>query len=257
VEVRVEVIANGVDRLVDASVTPMVRGPLHRMITRANYAQDVLPLSVQDDVGRFRVLVPDRMDVSLERLADAIRALSSVRRRFPWAAVRTASFDDASALTRKEVSGSVIEFRLLEIHVARGLIMASTDEASGDGFGDRPAETSSWLVQVLVHECWHLVESVFETTRYRDSLEFRKALGNLIGVATLEHAYGAGSHATREEQRAALDRLRQAVGEYATTAPREGTAELFTASWLGLSHDPVVVAFGELVYRFLPAHPVG
>jgi len=258
------VVAQTVDRLAEARVTPVVEGALHRMVRRASYAQDVLALSVQDASGRFRVLLPDRADISPGRLADGIRYLSSVRQRFPWGAVRSVSFDDASALTRRKVSGSVLEFKLLEIHVDRELIIASPDDPPGPEDGvdvtersgaEGPTRASWWLVQVLVHECWHLVESVFESTRYRDSLEFQKELGNALGVATLGHAYGAGSHATPEEQSAALGTLRQAVGAYATTAPREGTAELFTAWWLGMSSHPVVIAFGRLVDQFLPATP--
>jgi len=260
----VDVLAQRVDRLTEATVTPVTEGVLHRMVRRANYAQDVLALSVQDGSGRFRVLVPDRADVSPGRLADAVGYLSSVRRRFPWAAVRSVSFDDASALTRRKVAGSVLEFKLLEIHVDRELIIASPDDdpdledvvgAAERSGAERPTTASSWLVQVLVHECWHLVEHVFESTRYRESLEFQKGLGHALGLATLGHAYGAGSHATREEQSAALARLREAAGAYATTAPREGTAELFTAWWLGLSGHPVVIAFGRLVDQFLPATP--
>jgi len=262
--VRVDVLAQRVGRLTEAMVTPVGDGVLHRVVRRANYAQDVLALSVQDASGRFRVLVPDRADISPGRLADAVRYLSSVRRRFPWAAVRSVSFDNASALTRTKVAGSVLEFKLLEIHVDRDLIIASPDDgpgpedivdAAGMSGAEGPTAASSWLVQVLVHECWHLVESVFESTRYRDSLEFQKALGHALGLATLGHAYGAGSHATREEQCAALGRLREAVGDYATTTPREGTAELFTAWWLGMSGHPVVIAFGRLVDQFLPATP--
>jgi hypothetical protein len=240
-----EAVAERVDRLVDVSVTSMRQGQMRRMLARARYAQDVVGLSVADPVGRFRVLLPDRPGLSVRSLADVVVVVSGLRRRFPWAAVQLVSFDDATALCGHAVSGFVQTPVLLEVHVHRDLVgVTSAGAAKGE---------ASWLMEVVAHEVWHVVEDVFEATRYRESMEFRMALGRLLGLATFEHAYRAGPHASAQVQAAALERVREAVGEYATTSPTEGTAELFAAWWLGSAGSELVAAFGHLVDRYLPA----
>lgn len=240
-----ELLARQVDRLVEASVKPLRHGGLQRWAARARYAQPVMALSAHDAVGRFRVLVPERADASVDRLAIAVTTVSGVRQRFPWAAVRLASFDDASALTRRQVAGSVIDANLLEIHVHRDLVLASHDEVEDPG-------ASTWLRMVVVHECWHVVEAVLDATNYRGSIAFQRALGGLLRLESLGDAYRPGPRATVEDRAAALAQLRDAVGDYATTAPREATAELFTAWWLGVSTHQLVSAFGALVDEHLP-----
>lgn len=106
---------------------------------------------------------------------------------------------------------------------------------------------------MVTHECWNVVEAVFEASRYRDSIEFRRALGRLLGVATFEHVYGAGSGTSSEQRVAAENRLREAVGAYATKSRAEGTAELFTAWWLRERSHRLVAEFGTLVEHYLPA----
>ncbi|HEX2064913.1 MAG TPA: hypothetical protein VHE80_10890 [Acidimicrobiales bacterium] len=242
---RVEVLAERLAPLVGPSVEPVVRGEWARFFTRARYAQEALTLAVTDPVGTFRLMVPDRPDVALDRLAEVVNQVSRLRSRFPWAAVRLVSLDDPSALKpdRPHVVGFVADPQLLEIHASRGYVLAPAGDAA-------PEATAEELAEVVVHECWHLIEEVFETLSYGDSMRLRMELGGLLGLASFEHAY-AGSHASRDQKAAALESLREAVGDYATTLPGEGTAELFTAWWLGRSH-PLVSAFGDLVDRYLP-----
>lgn len=238
-------LADRLGRLVDASVEPVVRGEWGRFFTRARYAQEALTLAVTDSVGTFRVMVPDRPDVALDRLAEVVNQVTRLRSRFPWAAVRLVSLDDPSALEpgRPHVVGFVTHPQVLEIHVSRGYVL---EPAGGAG----TEATVEELVEVVVHECWHLIEEVFETLSYGDSIRLRMELGGRLGLASFEHAY-AGSRATRDQKAAALESLREAVGDYATSRPGEGTAELFTAWWTGGTH-PLVSAFGELVDRYLP-----
>jgi hypothetical protein len=240
----VEVLAERLDASVHPSVEAVARGEWGRFFTRARYAQEALTLAVTDAVGTFRLLVPDRPDVALERLAEVVNQVSRLRSRFPWAAVRLVSLDDPSALQpeRPHVVGFVADPQVLEIHVSRAYVLPPAGDAS-------PRTTAGDLAEVVVHECWHLIEKVFETLAYADSIQFRMELGRLLGLATFEHAY-AGSHATEEEKATALERLREAVGEYAMTLPGEGTAELFTSWWGGGAH-PLVSAFGDLVDRYL------
>ena len=236
-------LAEQLNRSVDVSVSPLRRGRFRRALDRARYAQDVVGVSVDDPVGRFHLLVPDGPGLSVGRLTDVVAVVSGLRRRFPWAAVQLVSFDDVAALSRRpSVAGFVTTPVLREIHVDRGLV-------TGGG------SATPRVIEVVTHEVWHVVEDVFEATRYRDSIELRMALGRLLGLATFEHAYRAGPHAGAEAQASALDRIRAAVGEYATTSPSEGTAELFTAWWVGTGSDELVAAFGDLVDRYLPVRP--
>ena len=233
-------LAEQVDRLVEVAVSPLRPGRLRRALDRARYAQDVLALSVDDPVGRFHLLLPEGPVVSVACLADVVVVVSGLRRRFPWAAVQVVSFDPADALSgRPGSAGFVTTPVLLEVHVDRDLLTGS-------------GGATSWLVEVVAHEIWHVVEDVFEATHYRESMELRMALGRVLGLATFEHAYRAGPHAGAAERASALNRIRAAVGEYATTSPAEGTAELFAAWWLGGARDELVAAFGDLVDRYLP-----
>ncbi|MGH9279594.1 MAG: hypothetical protein ACRD12_16025, partial [Acidimicrobiales bacterium] len=239
-DARTADLARVLDRLVDASVTPVERGELGRMFSRAVYAQEVNVLSVDDGVGRFRLHLPDGMALSPGRIAAAVDELGRVRVRFPWAPVIVMSFDEPSGIRDRRVVGSVRQPTLQEIHVSADLVAAQSGEPVAD------------LRGVVAHECWHLIEHVFATLRYRDMIRFRIAVGQLLGLPTFEHAYVDTDHATPEQRAAALAEVRDAVGNYATKNPVEGTAELFTAWWRRTSGHRLVVEFGKLVDSYLP-----
>ena len=92
---------------------------------------------------------------------------------------------------------------------------------------------------MVAHELWHVIERSFEARRYRDSIELRRRLGEFLGVATLEYVVRPRREdAGRGE--AAQVQLRDQVSAYATTNPREATAELFQAWWWGSTPRPPV-----------------
>jgi hypothetical protein len=72
-------------------------------------------------------------------------------------------------------------------------------------------------------------------------------------VETLEHAIKGGSDRAPAEWQAAHERLARDVSLYATTNPREATAEMFEQWWSrGSAASPVVQRFGQLVDEYLP-----
>jgi hypothetical protein len=193
-----------------------------------------LSLRIGDTVGRYRLLVPDRPDVSPDRLAAAVGVFSAVRRRFPAVPTPDLSFEETVSTGQGKVSGLGGDRR---VRIDHDLVLEGT-----------PSPRPAWLELVVAHECWHTIEIAC----YRDAFELRRALGEALGVPTFEAAYVAMRGVTPERRAAALARIRAAVGDYATTKAIEGTAELFARWWIGGSDDALVAAFGHLVDRYLP-----
>jgi hypothetical protein len=102
---------------------------------------------------------------------------------------------------------------------------------------------------------WHQMEGAIEAQRAMDGIELRRALGEALGVETLERAVNGGRTRAPEAWSAAHARLVKEVSPYAATAPVEATAEMFKLWWCG-SGDlaPIVRRFGELAGLLLAAY---
>jgi hypothetical protein len=236
---RAETLADRLaQRLPDLSIEATSRDPLRRLAFAAAKGHLTLSLRITDDVGRYRLLVPDRPDVSPDRLAAAVAVFSAVRRRFPDVPTPDLSFEETVSTEQRKVSGLGGDRR---VRIDHELVLE-----------DRPSPRPGWLELVVAHECWHTIE----IARYRDAFELRRELGEELGVPTFEAAYVGMRGVAPERRAAALARIRAAVGDYATTKAIEGTAELFARWWVGGSDDPLVAAFGRLVDRYLPPPPV-
>ena len=131
-----------------------------------------------------------------------------------------------------------------------GLARADRPTTTPPAATPRPFNT---IDGVAAHECWHLLESSFMARRYTESIEFRRRLGQLLGVETLEKAlYGREKTASPAEQ-VAFERLRTEVSGYATSNVREATAEMFQLYWFGGEQvSPLVAEFGRLVGAYFP-----
>jgi hypothetical protein len=105
---------------------------------------------------------------------------------------------------------------------------------------------------VVAHEMWHAIEAAMPAVDRRRHFAFRVALGEAFGVRTFEHVYRAGRGTSGAEQVAAFAQLRSAVGDYATTSPAEGTAELFKHWWVLVREEQLVRRFAELVEEHWP-----
>lgn len=107
------------------------------------------------------------------------------------------------------------------------------------------------------HEVWHLVDREVVGSG-RDHVAFHHALGEPLGVETLEAALFGRTKGAPPELRKAFSRLALQVSPYATTNRREATAEMFKKWWCSEGdHVAVVGRFGELVEDRLghPVHP--
>jgi hypothetical protein len=84
-------------------------------------------------------------------------------------------------------------------------------------------------------------------------VEFNAALGDALGVESLEHALRGRERGAPAEWQAAHAQLVRDVSNYAGTNPREATAEMFSLWWRGDRASPVVARFGELVEQHFSA----
>lgn len=100
---------------------------------------------------------------------------------------------------------------------------------------------------VAAHESWHLIDHDV-VGKPRSYIAFHRALGEVLGVDTLEHALRGRERGAPAAWRDANAELATQVSDYATTNPREATAEMF-AAWWGSTSDlsPVVARFVSLV----------
>jgi hypothetical protein len=208
--------------------------PVRRAARVASTGMATHALRVTDVVGRYRLFVPDRSDVSAGRLADAVAVFSAVRRRFPEVRTPDLSFVDTRDGSGGRPGGLGGDGR---VRISHEMLL--------DGSRTPPG----WLRKVVAHECWHTIDMAC----YRETFEVRRGLGEELGLPTFEAAYVPMPGVTPEQRAAALERIRGAVGTYATTKAGEGTAELFGWWWVVRDPPELVAAFGRLVDRYLPA----
>ena len=106
---------------------------------------------------------------------------------------------------------------------------------------------------VTAHEAWHLVDQdVMGAGSARNFFAFHRALGEVLGVETLEHALRGRERGAPEAWRAGNIELARQVGDYATKNQREATAEMFAMWWCSTGElPPVVERFAFLVQERL------
>jgi hypothetical protein len=84
----------------------------------------------------------------------------------------------------------------------------------------------------------------WDTERFAETVEFRRAVGALFGKETLEKVFADDD---------ALRALAREVSGYATTNRLEATAEMFKRWWCGPAPaNSVPEQFGAIVNRFFP-----
>jgi hypothetical protein len=261
-------LAAAVGRLVpDAAVVGRaVRNPLRAGIRRALFglpAMVDLLVDPRDGGERIRVVVPQRPDVVVENVARCIDTLVGVRRRFGANAPPslTLSFDYSDMGLRTGVISGSAATQVGVIHMnadhclVEGIEMARRRAAEhGHGVSARMAPPFSAVDATTAHEMWHQIEGNFEAARYRESIEFRRGIGECLGVETLEQAILGANRNASPSWRAAHRRLVEEVSAYAATSPREATAEMFKLWWCSNGEvTPVVARFGALVDGLFPA----
>jgi hypothetical protein len=223
-------------------------GAVRRFLrSAASQTRDMTHLDVSWEPGapRLRLAVPDRPDLVLGNVAQAVRTVVEVRRLFGPAAthINELSFDQAEQGFRSGRIAGTAHTNLGHIHLNASFIFP------GGAVPIRRIEATT------AHECWHQIEHHFEMSRFGDSIEFRRALGLYFGVETLERVVTGGERGAPPAERAAYERLIAEVSAYATTNIRETTAEMMKVWWCAPAPPPpIAVTFGRLMERFFGVH---
>jgi len=216
------------------------------------------------DGSAFNVVVPGSGHVMPEIVGLTCDTALGVHQAFPneLRPLHSIAFDKSDARFsrgRRRVSG-LAQQSLARVHLNASLTAADRLVAARRHRTDHPPPKvplqalppATFVDGVVAHELWHIIEGSFETRRYRESIEFRRQLGEVLGVATLERAV----QPRREDGAAGTAahlQLREQVSDYATATTREATAELFHAWWWRRPpHPPVVERFGELLREYFP-----
>ncbi len=250
---------SGADTITErvAALLPGAQVSRHRTLSSRAVTLDV---AVPDD-RVVRVRVPGRDDVMTESVAAAVDTMLAVRRRFGRrAGVTKLDFDPGGAgfaggnivgtaegatgvavLNPMMIVASELAANRLEL-VTKGLVRISA-----------PAPPPWFHVDaVTAHECWHFMDAAITTSPARYT-EFHRELGRALGVESLELALRGAEPGAPEAWRQAHERIEHEVSRYATTNPREATAELFMRWWFGPPGvSSVVDTFGALVDRYFP-----
>ncbi|HVV37000.1 MAG TPA: hypothetical protein VHC63_10395 [Acidimicrobiales bacterium] len=215
-----------------------------------------------DDGGAVIVAaVPQRDDLNAEAIALAVDTTMRVRARFGRAVdhVRTLSFDhSAHGMSEGKTAGAAAPM-LGVIHLNANFAYASGTDEMNAAIRRRQSEAAGtptyatgftapapWtpLDVTVAHELWHKIELAWQNERYAESIEFRRAVGELFGHDTIEHVFG---------DPVAVATLAREVTAYATTNRLEATAEMFEQWWCGPPPPGSIAArFGEIVERFFP-----
>jgi hypothetical protein len=234
-----------------------------RMARRlAGGVRDTLEVVVATAVDRsVTISVPDRYDLMAEPVALTADTTVAVFHRFPAqaAAVGRIAFDQAvyglkAGLYAGVAEGSVSEVHLMVGYVTIEAFLRSLRDRDGRSATSPTARAPGPFTVVdgtVAHELWHRIEFMFEAQDFRSSMEFRRQLGLHLGVETLEQAVKGDTDSAPAPWRAAHRRLAEEVSPYATTNPREATAEMFKLWWCrnGETSD-LVTRFGQLLEQF-------
>ncbi len=217
--------------------------------------------------GTVTARVPNRADLAPEAIASILDTATSVLDRFPAGVHRfwCRPWDTGNSAGATMSDGGTV-------YLDPAYVLADAMESSRRAWvmrwitepRDERADaveqpfvvaTSRYsdLDRLVAHELWHGLEQ--SVTRF-GGVEFHRALGEALGVDTLEHALSGRAPNAPPEWRAAYERLVSEVSPYAATNPRETKAEMFKLWWRGNTEmTPVVQRFAELVERELPAVP--
>lgn len=210
-----------------------------------------------------RFSVPFRDDLLVESVARCIEMTIEIGRRCGRAAshVRRVSFDysDSQLLSghhagsADRVSGTIhMNASLASVEGLTSMETLRAQRGGGGSAGVLPPFNQ--IDGTTAHEMWHQMEGAIEGRHAMDGIELRRALGEALGVETLERAVNGGRAQAPEAWKVARERLIEEVSPYAATAPVEATAEMFKLWWCGSGElSPIVRRFGELAGPLLAA----
>lgn len=209
------------------------------------------------------VTIPDSPDLMIESVAGAIDTVLAVRDRFGAHAghLQVVSFDRPSRRPVGPRWAGQADHSVFSIHLNDNLALAAgwvslhreREAARGRPSSAPVPHPYTRADGVSAHEAWHQIEYKFRGRR-PDHAGFRRELGALLGVETLEQAIQGRYRNAPEELRLACRRLVQTVSPYAARNPLEATAEMFKLWWCGVS-NPTIDGFGRQLERFFAVAP--
>jgi hypothetical protein len=214
--------------------------------------------------GTVTVRAPNRADLVPEAVARILDTAASVLRRFPAGVHRfwCRAWDTGHYAGAEMSDGGTVyldpAYVLADaMEAARRAAVARHPDVSHDVDADTLEQLFvgvrrryTDLEGTVAHELWHGLEQ--GVSRF-GGIAFHRALGEALGVDTLEHALSGRAPDAPPEWRAAFARLVTEVSWYAATNPREAKAEMFRLWWRGDAEPtPIVRSFAELVEQELP-----
>ena len=249
-------------RVTATASTRRVRRVLQRAVSGSGTQVRV---DIADGLGHLTVRAPERDDLIPEAVALAADTALAVKFRFAkWIGkLDLLSFDLAeSGMSQHKIAGSYNP-ELPQIHLSAVMCCAELAAAAQARGRQRPPRRPSASIlggyridKVTAHELGHQLDFAFQSRRYKDSIEFRRRLGEALGVATLEIALRGGVKGSSPEAAIAFQRIAEDVSLYATTSTAEAMAELFALWWFSDEHSPNVVRrFGDLIEQYFPVTP--
>lgn len=259
--------SEGFDRTLEAllpgcTVTLLSSSAPAAAFRRASLGAHTVKLSVHDPVGPtdWAVAVQARPDVMVDEVASALDTAMAIKRRFAGhlPRLRSVNFVPLSAGYAGEAFASASAVSVNTLLVAAGDYEMSRARDIGRQQERPPAIVPapwSQLDGVIAHELWHVIDNQFQARRFPASMEFRRRLGEYLGVATLEHVIGAARPDAPPARREGLRRLVAEVSPYAATNIIEATAEMFKLWWCRGDDPPpgAVALFGQLIEEFFPS----
>jgi hypothetical protein len=212
---------------------------------------------------RVRFAVPLRDDLLVVSVARCLEMTIEIGRRCGRAAahVRRVSFDysDSQLLGGGHIGSADRVSGTIHMNASLASIEGLTAmESRRGGVPVGPPPPFNQVDATTAHEMWHQMEGAIEARHPMRGIELRRALGEALGVETLERAVNGGRAQAPDAWRAAHARLVAEVSPYAATAPVEATAEMFELWWCGSGElSPIVRRFGELAGPLLAAFDAG
>lgn len=251
--------------LPDGHVDTTRGSPLIRTLRRvqSGLSHNVRITARRGDV-EVSAVVPAGPELMAESLAAALDTMIRISERFPGLARQfhhlvfaTSGYGMVTGRVSGEAGGGRISInpahvdgRAYEALAARA--GPTTAPTGGPRRLPRPASGTFLPVdKVVAHEIGHCVDELAQSGRLSSATEFRRLIGEAVGVESVEFALrGERPHAEPAWVAARAELVAQ-VSDYATTNPVELFAELFSA-WIEGESTPAVDAFGELMNARYP-----
>ncbi len=253
--------------LPDTTVTIEAGGPLARLAWRSEtgMAGCARVVAVRG-AHRTQVVTPLGPELLVESLAAALDTLlalfarfTSVARQIPPVVFGMAAMEMVRGHVSGQAGGGRITINPAHVRVdAVELLMeqyAAAESGTPSRFraSARASDRASPVDKVVAHEVGHSLDALSGGGRIADTTAFRVAIGQALGVESVELALRGRAVDSPPEWQRAYALLVEQISEYATTSGVELFAEIFATWWSG-GEGPVVGAFDHMMKEQFPVH---